>query len=214
MGRRAIDRCWTRRVASRTAAVLWVVAVGTTRLQAQAPLSLTAATLGPAEARRALTKTEINRKTAQQLAEACVAFAVAHGGGASVVVLSPSGYLVHGTRTDGQQPNNMDSAMKKAQTALYMRMSTREVLNRWNNLEAQLVRTNMDLYMNAGGFPIVVDEQLIGAIGVGGAAGGDEACGYDALTKVLGPQPPQAPALPFGGVGNEPPASPTRPPAR
>jgi hypothetical protein len=34
---------------------------------------------------------------------------------------------------------------------------------------------------------------------------GDEQCGYDALTKVLGLQPPIAPALPFGGIGNEPP---------
>jgi hypothetical protein len=34
---------------------------------------------------------------------------------------------------------------------------------------------------------------------------GDEQCGYDALTRVLGQQPPMAPALPFGGIGNEPP---------
>jgi hypothetical protein len=34
---------------------------------------------------------------------------------------------------------------------------------------------------------------------------GDEQCGYDALTRVLGQQPPMAPALPFAGIGNEPP---------
>jgi hypothetical protein len=34
---------------------------------------------------------------------------------------------------------------------------------------------------------------------------GDEQCGYDALTRVLGQQPPMAPALPFGGIGNEAP---------
>jgi uncharacterized protein GlcG (DUF336 family) len=112
---------------------------------------------------------------------------------------------VHAHRTDGQQPNNIDSALHKAQTALYMRVSTREALNRWNNLEAQLVRSDMNLYLNPGGFPIIVDDQLIGALGVGGASGGDEQCGYEALTKVLGPQPPMAPARPFGGVGNEPP---------
>ncbi len=183
----------------------------TADLMAQAPITLDAATLSPADGKRALTRTEINAATATRLVEACVAFAKAHNGGASIVVLSPSGYMVQVYRTDGQQPNNMDSALKKAQTALYMRMSTREVLNRWNNLEAQLVRSDMNMYMNAGGFPIVVGDQLIGAIGVGGAAGGDEACGYDALTKVLGPQPPQAPVLPFGGVGNEPPASPRSP---
>jgi len=46
------------------------------------------------------------------------------------------------------------------------------------------------------------------ALGVGGAPGGDEQCGYEALTKVLGPQPPMAPSRPFGGIGNEPPPPP------
>jgi uncharacterized protein GlcG (DUF336 family) len=174
-------------------------------------LSFDAATLPPAAAKRALTKAEINADTAAKLVNACVDYAKAHNGGASVVVLSPSGYLVSAYRSDGQQPNNVDSAMHKAQTALYLRTSTRDGLNRWNNLEAQLVRSDMNMYLNPGGFPIIVDDQLIGAIGVGGASGGDDQCGYDALTKVMGPQPPMAPARPFGGVGNEPPpAAPAR----
>jgi uncharacterized protein GlcG (DUF336 family) len=173
---------------------------------ASAPaLTLDQVTLPPAAAKRALTKMEINATTAEALVNACVDYASARNGGASVVVLSPSGYLVHAHRSDGQSPNNVDSALHKAQTALYMRISTREALNRWNTLEAQLVRSDMNLYLNPGGFPIVVEDQLIGAIGVGGATGGDEQCGYQALTKVLGPQPPMAPALPFGGVGDEPP---------
>jgi uncharacterized protein GlcG (DUF336 family) len=173
--------------------------------RAQGRVSLDSVTLAPAAARRAVTRAEINEATAEKLVDVCLDYAKAHDGGASVVILSPSGYIVHAHRTDGQQPNNIDSALHKAQTALYMRVSTREALNRWNNLEAQLVRSDMNLYLNPGGFPIIVDDQLIGALGVGGASGGDEQCGYEALTKVLGPQPPMAPARPFGGVGNEPP---------
>jgi uncharacterized protein GlcG (DUF336 family) len=172
--------------------------------QSTMPVTLDSVTLPPAAAKRALNKMEINAQTAEQLVNACVEYSQAHNGGASVVVISPAGYLVHAHRTDGQQPNNIDSALRKAQTALYLRVSTREALNRWNTLEAQLVRSDMHLYFNPGGFPIIVNDQLIGALGVGGAAGGDEQCGYDALTKVLGPQPPMAPALPFGGIGNEP----------
>jgi len=189
--------------------------IGSRDGRAQSAVSLDSVTLAPAAAKRALTKMEVNADTAEKLANACLDYAKAHNGGASVVILSPSGYLVHAHRTDGQQPNNIDSALHKAQTALYMRVSTREALNRWNNLEAQLVRSDMNLYLNPGGFPIIVDDQLIGALGVGGASGGDEQCGYEALTKVLGPQPPMAPARPFGGVGNEPPpATPPQPPAR
>ena len=37
----------------------------------------------------------------------------------------------------------------------------------------------------------MVGDQLIGAIGVGGASGAqDQQCAYDALTEVIGPQPP------------------------
>ncbi len=44
-------------------------------------------------------------------------------------------------------------------------------------------------YFVGGGLPIVVENNLIGAIGVGGG-NMDEQCAYQALTKVLGPQPP------------------------
>ena len=191
---------------------LWLACSGVDRIArvvvksggGAAAVSLDRVTLPPAAAKRALTKMEINAETAEAIVNACVDYATARNGGASVVILSPSGYLVHAHRTDGQTPNNVDSAFHKARTALYMRTSTREALNRWNTLESQLVRSEMNLYLNPGGFPIIVDDQLIGAIGVGGAPG-DEQCAYTALTKVLGPQPPMAPALPFGGVGNEPP---------
>ncbi len=177
------------------------VTVATRAVAPAAAVTLDAVTLSPSAAKRTLTKAEINADTAAKLVDACVDYAKAHNGGASVIVLSPSGFLVHAHRTDGQQPNNIDSAMRKAQTALYLRASTREGLNRWNTLEAQVVRADINLYLNPGGFPIVVDDQMIGAIGVGGAAGGDEQCAYEAMTRVLGPQPPMTTAKPFGGIG-------------
>jgi uncharacterized protein GlcG (DUF336 family) len=100
-------------------------------------------------------------------------------------------------RTDGQIPNNFDSAYQKAKTALYMRQPTRAIVNRWGSPEPALARAPLDLYLVEGGYPIIVEDMMIGAIGVGGASGGDEECGHAALTKVLGPQPPiQPPARP------------------
>jgi hypothetical protein len=53
-----------------------------------------------------------------------------------------------------------------------------------------------------GGLPIIVNGQLIGAIGVGGippaernATYGEEMCARDALEAVIGPQPPLLPDL-------------------
>jgi len=186
------------------ALTLVVAAGGGVAAQDTPPVTLDKVTLSGMAAKRALTRTEINADTAERLVKACLDYAKARNGGASVFVVSPSGDVVFAQRTDGQTPNNIDSAHQKALTALELRTSTRAALNRWNNLEAQLVRAELNYYLNPGGFPIIVDDQLIGAIGVGGAPG-DEACAHEALTKVLGPQPPMAPAIPFGGVGDEAP---------
>ena len=56
------------------------------------------------------------------------------------------------------------------------------------------------MYLVSGGLPIVVDDQMIGAIGVGGG-NADEQCAYQALIKVLGPQPPLAPNMPADPLG-------------
>jgi uncharacterized protein GlcG (DUF336 family) len=47
------------------------------------------------------------------------------------------------------------------------------------------------VFPTSGGLPIIVDGQMIGAIGVGGG-NRDEECAYQALTTVIGPQPPLA----------------------
>lgn len=183
---------------------LFLGALGVTGVAAQTttPVTLDQVTLSGAAAKRARTKVEINAETAARLVSACIEYAQSRNAGVSVFVLSPSGDVVHAQRTDGQTPNNIDSAHQKALTALELRTSTRAALNRWNTLEAQLVRVGLNYYLNPGGFPIIVEDQIIGAIGVGGAPG-DEACAHEALTKVLGPQPPLAPVLPFGGIGHE-----------
>jgi uncharacterized protein GlcG (DUF336 family) len=158
--------------------------------QGATAVALEKVTVGGAAARRALTDREINIAAATAIVQACVAYAASRDAGASVVVISPSGHIVHAYRTDGQTPNNIDSAYQKAKTALYMRAPTRTVFNRWGSPDQQLARANLDLYLVPGGFPIVVSDRLIGAVGVGGAgAAGDDRCAHEALTQVLGPQP-------------------------
>ena len=152
--------------------------------QTATPVTLQSVTLSGAAAKRALTKTEINLETAEKIVATCIDYAKARNSGASVVVLSSSGSIVVAKRTDGQTPNNVDSAYQKAKTALYMRASTHEVLNRWSTAEAQVARSNLDLYLVIGGLPIIVDDQLIGSVGVGGASG-DEPCALEALSGTL-----------------------------
>jgi uncharacterized protein GlcG (DUF336 family) len=73
------------------------------------------------------------------------------------------------------------------------------------NVQDPFTNQNMAGYgltTQEGGLPIIVNGQLIGAIGVGGippaertATYGEEMCARDALEAVIGPQPPLLPDL-------------------
>ena len=174
-----------------------------TTAAAQTPAAkLKDVTMSPDATKRAHLQ-EINLETARKLADACVAFSRAANpnGGATVVVVGPSGNIVYAQRSDGQIPNNFDSAFEKAKMALYMRAPTRSMVNRWGSPEAALARAPLKLYLVEGGYPIIVEEMMIGALGVGGASGGDEECGHAALEKVLGPQAPIVPPVRPTAVG-------------
>ena len=145
-------------------------------------------------ANRAMTRTEINIDTAERIAKACVAYAAEHEIEVSISILSPYGSIVYAYRMDGQVPVNIETAQAKAETVLYMRMSTTAAANRYDLID-RVTRTKLDQYFVAGGLPIIVDGQLIGSIGVGGDRLGDEPCAHAALTEVLGPQPPLVEAL-------------------
>jgi len=122
----------------------------------------------------------------------CVDWATKNNQAVSVFVLSPTGQIVHAHRMDGQVPINTETALLKAQSVLYTRDSTHARANQVaNNVSLQLRWDKLPVFPVSGGLPIIVDGQMIGAIGVGGGSR-DEDCAYQALTTVIGPQPPLA----------------------
>jgi len=57
------------------------------------------------------------------------------------------------------------------------------------NPDSELQQIQIGLFPNSGGLPIIVNDQLIGAIGVGGGAGttgGDENCAIEGLKAAFG----------------------------
>jgi glc operon protein GlcG len=140
---------------------------------------------------RISTRTEISASVAEQIAKTCIARAEEEGVTVSIFILSPSGSIVYAHRMDGQMPIGVETALYKAETALYTRAPTHATANRFSTDVARVTRVKLDWYLVSGGLPIIVDNQIIGSIGVGGAARGfDEICAHYALTEVLGPQPP------------------------
>jgi len=96
---------------------------------------------------------------------------------------------VHVERMDGILPNDLHTALLKAQTSLRSRQPTSIGAAQLKNNPAGLLRntTFFNFFEDSGGIPIVVDGQMIGALGVsGGAGGGDENCAIQGLKAAFG----------------------------
>ena len=147
-------------------------------------------------AKKTLFKNEISVETAAKITQACVEFAKRNNQAVTVFILTPTGQIVHAYRMDGQVPINIETARLKAESVLYTRDSTHQRANQVaNNLSLQMRWAPLGVFPTSGGLPIIADGQMIGAIGVGGGSK-DEECAYEALTQVVGPQPPLAPPTP------------------
>lgn len=179
--------------------------------QGATPITLDRATVSNEIASRTLFKNQISAAMARQITDACVEFARNQQGGPgnyAIFVVAPNGDVVDAHVMDGVVPIGVETGLLKAKTALYARTPSSAVAQRFPTVEGRLIRTDLGenqglaYYFVGGGLPIVVQNQLIGAIGVGGG-NMDEQCAYQALTKVLGPQPPlpQAPPATAGGGG-------------
>jgi len=171
--------------------------------QGATPAPLSKVTVSEAVAKRTLMKAVINADTARAIVDACIEWQKAQPGNQTVVVyvLSPTGEIIDSHAMDGVLPIGAETGLMKAKTALYARSSSALVAQRFNTVDGRLIRLDLgkqeglSYYFVSGGLPIVVEDQLIGAIGVGGG-NADEQCAYNALVKVLGPQPPLAQAPP------------------
>ena len=132
---------------------------------------------------------QLSLVAAKKIARVCRDWAASRGGSMSLYIINTAGEFVHMERMDGQVFNNIRTALLKAQTSLRVRQPTSIRAAQLRNDPSGLPRSTMyfDLFTNAGGIPIVVDGQMIGAVGVGGGAGGgDENCAIEGLKATFG----------------------------
>jgi uncharacterized protein GlcG (DUF336 family) len=131
---------------------------------------------------------QISLAAAKKIASVCRDWAASKGSGVSIYVLDNAGEFVHMERMDGQTAINERAALLKAQTALKTRQPTSIVGAQLKNNPAGLPRffVNFDLFEVSGGLPIVVDGQMIGAVGAGGFPGGTENCAIEGLKATFG----------------------------
>lgn len=180
-----------------------VVAASTLANAANAQDGLADFVVSGSAAEAILDSTTINLSTASSIGNVCARLAAEEGVAISVYVLDNDGNHVYVHRMDGQVWTNVATAEMKARTALELRAPSKSLMNQaTRNQAVEWREMELGLFSNAGGLPIIVEDQLIGAIGVGGSAAriadgwSDEICASKAMAEVLGPQPPLLEDLP------------------
>ena len=124
---------------------------------------------------------------ASQLASTAVAACAAGGHAVTATVVDRGGQIKAVLRADNAATASLDSARRKAYTSAAFRMPTVTVMeNMQKTPGAQNLWQIYGVIGLAGGQPVKVGQETIGAIGVGGAPGGhlDDQCALAALEKV------------------------------
>ena len=136
----------------------------------------------------------INSETARRLSDRCFEIIERETGrtSATIVILNPYGLVVNQHSKDGQRYTSIKITENKAHTALHYRRPTIDVTNVLDEDPWQVFRYHqIGLEASqAGGVPIVVNDQLIGAMGIGGFGGGPayHTIAVMCLEAVFGPQ--------------------------
>jgi glc operon protein GlcG len=124
----------------------------------------------------------ISSAGARALADACSAWAEQNKQVVAMAVLDWGGNLVESHAMEGAPMNAIDTALLKAKSALRWRRPTSET-NKMVRSGQNLAPTFMRDFPQPGALPIVVDGQVVGAMGVSGADG--EKCAQAAIDAVF-----------------------------
>lgn len=103
---------------------------------------------------------------AKQVAEAAHAEAVANGWNVAIAVVDAAGGLLYFERLAGTQPASTDIAIGKARTAASFKRSTKVFEDAI--ADGRTTMLSLDVVPFEGGLPILVDGEVVGAIGVSG----------------------------------------------
>ena len=134
------------------------------------------------EARLTRTVTVISSAGARALADACTAWAQQNKLTVAMAILDWGGNVVESHAMEGAAGNAIDTALLKAKSALRWRRPTSETNKMVRNGE-NLAPTFMNDFPQPGAVPIVLNGQVIGAMGV--SSGDGEKCARAAIDSVF-----------------------------
>ena len=124
----------------------------------------------------------ISSAGARALVDACSAWAAKNKQTVAIAVLDWGGNLIESHAMEGAAANAIDTALLKAKSALRWRRPTSET-NKMVRSGENLAPTFMNDFPQPGALPIVVNGQVIGAMGV--SSGQGEQCAQAAIDAVF-----------------------------
>jgi uncharacterized protein GlcG (DUF336 family) len=136
-----------------------------------------------------ITQKALSLEMAQTIAQGAVDKCRADGFHVSASVIDGSGLMKVFLRDEGTGPHTIDLSRRKAYTALTFASrwkTSGEAAKAWGSTLGSPMPNIEGTAGVAGGVPIKVGSETIGAIGVSGAVGGDkdEACVMSGISKV------------------------------
>ena len=124
---------------------------------------------------------------ANQLASAAVAACQANGYAVAATVVDRAGGVRAVQRADNAGPHTLSASQQKAFTSASAKNTTLAIMEGAQKNPAAANLVNIPGYLLlGGGVPVKVGNEVIGAVGVGGAPGGhlDEQCAVAGIAKV------------------------------
>ena len=126
--------------------------------------------------------TVISSAGARALADACTAWADKNHVIVAMAILDWGGNVIESHAMEGAPMNSIDTALLKAKSALRWRRPTSET-NKMVRSGENLAPTFMNDFPQPGALPVVMNGQVIGAMGVSSADG--EKCAQAAIDAVF-----------------------------
>ncbi len=144
-----------------------------------------AALASPAAAQGVLTQKNVSLALAQEIANAAIAQCRSMGYRASVSVLDRDGLPIVMLHDDGAGLSTNEGSDRKAYTAASFKQPSAAFVKRLQDRPDTVgSRHYTRILALAGGLPIKVGDDVIGAVGVSGTPGKDDVCAQAGIDKV------------------------------
>ncbi|KGM26932.1 MULTISPECIES: GlcG/HbpS family heme-binding protein [Photorhabdus] len=134
-----------------------------------------------------ITERNITLEVANKLASEAVQSCQSNNYNVTVSVIDKSGVLKAVQRMDKAGLHTVEASKMKAYTALSTQRTSEDVMKTaQSNLGAQYLGDIPGFLLLGGGVPVKSGDEVIGAIGIGGAPSGslDQQCALDAIQKI------------------------------